>query len=278
MDNENPASAIDLLQKKILEGVPLTLSIGFVANEPDAIRYVAGIGLYSRVTLAGGVWNAEPCDAMVAGSIFFATARGRLHSEPLSPGDPVVVALLDGRPDGVCCILSRANFAGTVPEGVEIGHRPIHEVNLSNHYFDRYPSGSDRYVDLVKGSCFVRLNEAGNATLQTPDGGTVDAVEDTVNGGWTFKIKNAGGAVAIVSKAGVRLASPDGQTYLQVDDDGITARSPGRFKTECGFVLLNIKPEDAPQIPARLCAYRGSLIPTTPVASIAPSKTVFIGD
>jgi len=271
------ADALALLEQKIRAGLPVPLSVGFIARNENAIRYVARQGLYSRVVLSGGVWDGETCDAAVGGALFFATARGRFHSEPIAPGEAVLVALVEGDPAGAAVIVSRYSTtdAAADPEE-EVGFRPVHEVNLSNHHVDRMTPGADVYVDLVRGSYFMRLQEVGDYTIRAPDGTVVNLLQDDANGGWSAKLKHATGACVLVSGAGVRITSPDGESYLQVDNAGVAVRTPGRFKTEAGLVFLNVRETDAALLPTAMCAYRGPLVPTPLVT--APSATVFIGN
>lgn len=239
------SEGVGKLEKEMDEGRPVYLAHGVIVDDDDAIHWVKGQGLYATVVLSGKFDGAR-CKCEVGGSLFSASPRGRIHSEPLASGDHVIVALVEGDPRGHAVIISRNVNASSPPTADDVAYRGLHEVNLAKHHVDKYEVGASRFEELENGSYFMRMKGKGNWTVKFPDGSVIDATQDPVRGGVQIKIKHGGGACVLVSGTGVQMKSPSGGSWLQVDDAGVVIASDKVVRTQ-GVTMLDMKAgADAP--------------------------------
>jgi hypothetical protein len=261
MSNE----ALDALQRQILAAAPVYLAHAIVDDDAEAIHWIERQGLYAVVTLVTAPFHGAACKAAVGGSLYGAWG-GRFHAEPIRRGEHVLVALVEGNPDGHAVVLSRVPVEGSAPPSSAV-FRLVNEQNLQTITFDVFEDGGSWYRGLKNGSLFTRLESSGNYTVQLPDGGVIDATKDDVQGGWAIKLKTGTGATVLATAKGVTLKSPNGKNYLEVTDAGIVLHG-NVVKTE-GLTLLNCKPGDVPVAQTALFGTGG------PAA--IPSMSVFIG-
>jgi len=224
------------------KGQPVNLAQGVIAEGDEAIHWIKGQGLYAEVVLATEPYDGTPCKAAVGGSLFYATKRGRVHSEPIASGDHVIVALIDGDPNGHCVILSRVPGTHAEP-GEQVAYRGVNEINLSNHYFDKHEKGGSHLIEYEDGSVFTRMVGSGNWTLKLPDGSVIDAQGNPLTNSYDLKLKQSQGAAVILSAKGVQVKSPSATSWIQVDDTGVTIAGP-RVVTQ-GITLLSMSKEAA---------------------------------
>ncbi|MBI2391508.1 MAG: hypothetical protein HYV09_18100 [Deltaproteobacteria bacterium] len=268
------AEALGLFANAIRRDMAIEFAHGVIADGEEAIHWVKGQGLYAEVVLASDPWDGATCKAAVGGSLFYATKRGRLHSEPIAAGDHVIVVLIEGDPNGHCVIISRASGAHAEPEA-EVAFRGVHEINLTKHHFDKYEKGSGHLIEYEDGSVFTRLKGKGNYTVKLPDGSVIDATNDAVNGGYQLKLKHAGGACVLVNANAVQLKSPMGTSWLQVSDKGIDLVGPYVRTKSLTFLSLDKEVGDAPGLQG--VAY-GRPWPTAPAPEPSGHSTrVYVG-
>jgi hypothetical protein len=257
--------ALDALGRKILDGAPVYLAHAVVNDSPDALHWIDGQGLYAVVTLVTDPYHGAKCKAAVGGALYGAWG-GRFHAEPLARGEHVLLAMVEGTPDGHSVILSRVAVEASAPPANAV-FRLVNERNLARVTFDVFADGESWYRGLTNGSLFTRLEGEGAYTVQLPDGGVIDATKDDAQGGWAIKLKTGAGATVLTTSKGVALRSPDGANYVEVTDAGIVLHGTV-VKTE-GMTLLNVKPGDVPAAQAALFG------PTA--ATAAPSTSVMVG-
>jgi hypothetical protein len=253
--------ALDALGRKILDGAPVYLAHAVV----DEIHWIEAQGLYAVVTVVTDPFHGTKCKAAVGGSLYGAWS-GRFHSEPLVRGEHVLLALVEGTPEGHAVVLSRVPVQASAPPSSAV-FRLVNERNLERVTFDVFGDGESWYRGLKNGSMFTRLEGEGAYTVQLPDGGLIDATKDDAQGGWSIKLKTGAGATVLATATGVALRSPDGASYLEVTNAGIVAHGP-IVKTE-GTTLLNVKPGDVPAVQAALFG--------PSAAAAAPSTSVMVG-
>lgn len=257
--------ALDALGRKILDGAPVYLAHAVVDDAPDAIHWIDGQGLYATVTLVTDPYHGSKSKAAVGGSLYGAWG-GRFHSEPLARGEHVLLALVEGTPEGHAVLLSRVPVQASAPPTSAV-FRLVNERNLARVTFDVFGDGESWFRGLKNGSLFTRLEEDGAYTLQLPDGGVIDATKDDAQGGWAIKLKTGAGATVIATAKGVALRSPSGASYVEVTDAGVVLHGT-IVKTE-GTTLLNVKPGDLPAAQAALFG--------PGAAAAAPSTSVMVG-
>jgi hypothetical protein len=265
--------ALDALEKKILARAPVYLAHAIVDDDAEAIHWIDGQGLYAVVTVVTDPFHGSKCKAAVGGALY-GSWGGRFHSEPLRRGEHVLVAMVEGGPDGHAVVLSRVAVQKSAPPSNAV-FRLVSEQNLEHITFDVLADGESWYTGVTNGAIFTRLEGDANYTVQFPDGGVIDATKDEAQGGYAIKLKTGSGATVLATSKGVSLKSPNGKNYLEVTDAGIVLHGKV-VKTE-GLTMLNVKPVDAP--PMRAVAYGGppNPIPTSPAPPIAFSAGVFVG-
>lgn len=230
------SEGMQAMQKDIEDRTPKRQSMAQIVDEPDAVFWRDGFGLYAHVVFCGyphdGVEGCFP----VGGDLFSAD-DGALHLRVLKRKQRVVVLLLEDSPNGHGIIVSRATTQDSNPV-VSAGFRKL-AGNFDRHNFDVYGDGEDLHVETVNGSLWFRVNKSGNFTINTPDGGSLAYSDDAK----AWKVKSGGGASVTVGAAGVSLKSPDGGSFLEVRNDGIfingarlrlDARSPIELGLEGG--------------------------------------------
>jgi hypothetical protein len=264
------ADAIGLLSKKLRDGERVPFVHAIVPDEKDAIRWIAGQGLYVEAICSGDPYDGERVRAAVGGSLY-GSFGGRFHSDPLLPGEHVAIALVEGTLDGHAVVMSRVPVEDSKPPST-VAFRQVTEATLRKFLFEILPPGVGFSATLEGGSVYVRLIEKGSFTIQLPDGSVIDCQKNPVDGDYGIKLKSAKGAVVMVVGSGVFLGSPSKTSYIQVEDSGITLH--GQIIRSEGTCLLGMDATSG-DVPA---AQGAAICPAgAPSTAVIGSKKVFIG-
>lgn len=245
--------ALDALEKKILGRAPVYLAHAIVDDDSEALHWIDGQGLYAVVTIVTDPFHGSKCKAAVGGALYGCWG-GRFHSEPLRRGEHVLLAMVEGNPDGHAVVLSRVSVQKSAPPTSAV-FRLVNERNLQKITFDVLGDGESWYTGVTNGAIFTKLEGDAHYTVQLPDGGVIDATNDPVQGGYAIKLKTGAGATVLATSKGVSLKSPNAKSYIEVTDAGIVLHGT-MVKTE-GLTLLNIRPGDTPVNAAVACGPGG---------------------
>lgn len=265
--HDHAASAIGGLLAKAKEGEGLPFVWGIIPDEADAVHWIKGQGLYVEAVISGGEFDGQRVKASVGGNLY-GSFGGRFHSEPLKAGEHLLIALVEGAPDGAAVAFTRIPVEDSAPPD-QAAFRTVTEANLKRFLFDVLPDGIGYSATVQNGSIYVRLIDASDFTIQTPDGGAIAVVEDKIQGGYQIKIKHGGGAVLLVTGTGLELRSPNGKSYVQVTDAGVVLHGAKFVKTE-GVTLLAMDPTKGDTVVGQSAHYG------TPGPG-ASSSRVFVG-
>lgn len=265
------SEAISALLQAAHKGTGVTLSHAIVAQETEdgeaPIYWVDGIGLYAELLLSSPRTNGARCRAAVGGDLFATSTSGALHSRVLRKGDHVLVALVDGTPNGHAVILCRVPVQDMVP-ATESAFRELTEKNLTRYVnADVFAPGESWHIELTDGSVFLRLTGDANLVINDPDGGSF--AYSKASKAW--QVKHGDGASLQVHAGGVTLKSPGAKSWIEVRDDGVSVVSAGTTKVFGGKGLfLNVSSKDALTVKAQGVGY-GAGVPS------ACATTVFVG-
>jgi hypothetical protein len=306
----SPAEFLSKLEQSHKERAPIYTVIAKVADDNGSggqpVFIQPGLGLIADVIVVTAKLEGARLRCQVGGSIFYKTKDGAFHNEPLSPGDFVLVSMLDGEPDGQCVIIARVPNE-TMPEPDSVAWQTTHDRTITQAFLHKFAAAKPIFLESDGSDFFWRMVGQSAFTVKFPDG-SVFSVQpntipkdytdlaglpefpqnalDTLNGpGYQMKIKHSNGAAIIWTGRGLKLSSPNGSTYLEITDGKIVANTPV-FQTT-GKTFLCWRPSDTSDAPLH-AALMGSIAtislkPLTPVpadmaaAQVRSSVGVFFG-
>lgn len=264
------SEALGAYAEKVREGTPMPHSHAVIVDDDDAIHWIEGQGLYAELILTSPKYNGVPCKAAVGGDMYYA-AGGALHNRVIRRGEHVIVALVDGDPNGHAVIISRAPTTASNPAS-EVAFREITEKNLGRTNADLFGPGESWHVGLRGGgSLFLRVEDDGNVAINTKGGSFCYSAKSDA-----WQVKHRDGASVQVNSKAVTLKSPGARSWIEVRDDGIDIVSAGVTKLlGKNGLFLNVSTKDAATFKAQAVAYAISGPPgATPVGR---SFSVFVG-
>lgn len=262
------AEAMLALGQKTKNSAAIYVAQGQIPDEEDAIRWVPDQGLYADVVLTVPVkMNGVRTVALVSGDMF-SCFNGAMHNRPLRKGEHVIVVFPEGNPNGHAIIVCKAHTNESAP-GATAGFRNVTEKNMLKHNVDRFADGEDWHVETNNGSIFFRIKTDGTFQVQSPDGSHLCFAKKD-DGNFGFKVKHAAGTLFQLSGQAVQMRSPNGNNFIQVDDEGVFMQ--GNVVRTKGLTLLNMDKEDVPAAQAVATSPPG-----VPSNVVTGSKTVFAG-
>lgn len=247
------AEGAQAMLRKAAELVPKRIVQAEIADTEDAVFWRDGMGLYATVVAVGSPYDGQEGTFPVGGDLFYAF-NGALHLRTLRRKQPVTVHLLEESMEGHGVIVSRVTTDKSNPV-VSAGFRKL-AGNFDRHNFDVFGDGEDVHTETVNGSIWYRINKSGSFVVNTPDGGSF--VYDDASKSW--KVKSGGGASLTVGPAGVCLRSPDGASFLEVSNAGVTSNTGGTNRVSGAVIAIGVEPGAAPAP-----ALKGT--PLTPIVS-----------
>lgn len=293
---EGASESVELMRKMFMGDVPVKVGRGLITKTDESIHFVPGIGLMAEVVLTMPTKvDGVKVKAIVSGELFSA-ASGALFSDPVAPGEHVVVLFAADNPNAGAIIVGRAS-SDEDPPPKQVAFRNINAANLRLHYFRKTRPKADWYEEHEDGNVFINLiGTKGNYVIKAPDGSSISIEAnvlqpipgmpplpvplDVANGpGNLIKLKQSGGSTVVLTGRGVQIESPSGNAMIQVTDAGITLRGP--FVKTMGPTFLNMGPSDVAGAATQAAVMGGPPGGTSPGGSASlPFKLsagVFIG-
>lgn len=258
------SEALGAFARAMRNGLPVFLAQGVIPDEDGAIEWIDDHGLFAEVDLASEPFDGIRTKALVGGDLYSA-AGGALHSRVLRRGEHVVVLLLEGDPRGHSMIIGRASTTASKPAG-EVAFREVTEKNIARTNADLFGPGESWHVGIQDGNLVIRLQGDAKFVINDPDGGSLCFA----GAGKGWQLKHALGASIVLHDKGITLKSPSGQSFLELDDDGVRSYGAQHNKIDAGLlVAVNMKSTDAPGPTSGATRGTGS--------AGVPSTTVYIG-